>query len=499
MRFIALSTLLFTLLLAATGWSLIVTQDFSKPDGKTLMELPGMLQWRLLGGQAELTSEGLKLAGENAIVLPKGMPWVKHLRASVELRVNERLSSTGWGVAGLTLYRDGSNYWRFEFVEDPDLTTHRLELVENLRANWQAQGPVSKLEPETEGGLAWHYGQWYRFDFELSPEGLTGRVTSMANPQETMSISYPVGQSSDVLRQGKLGLFAGAMDMTVRRVELELPDEALQGLAQPETPRVLVLEDELPGYSQKTCETLVEWLRSAGYQTESIDGRSLGDEGLRDKCELLVLADSSSFPLLGVAELETFLSQGGRLLALGGPTFENLLLDTPEGWVALQEALAQIQPAQWILRDMNELQLAAVTRASGNPESDYLLQVNVDAPEGLPNSLKVDVENLTNWDNITLLKFETSPVPGDDWLTCLWAKGEKGRSLTVEWKETDNTRWIATIELADDWKHYVLRPEDFKFWPDGSPAARESTKPTFTKAMALTVGPAAGLDRKSVV
>lgn len=492
MRFFALSTLLITLLLAAAGWSLTVTQDFSKPEGKTLMELPGMLQWRLLGGQAELTSEGLKIAGENAIVLPKGMPWVKKLRASVELRINERLNSTGWAVAGLTLYRDVSNFWRFEFVEDPDLTNHRLELVENLRANWQAQGPVSKLTEETEGGLTWRYGEWYRFDLELSPERLTGRVTSLANPQETMSISYPVGQSSDVLRQGKLGLFAGAMDMTVRKVTLDLPEEALQSISLSEQPRVLVLDDDLPGYSRKTCETLVEWLRSAGYQTELIDGRSLGDEGLREKCELLVLADSRSFPLLAVPELETFLSQGGRLLALGGPTFQDLVMDTPSGWLPVREALAQTKPSLMVLDDFTRVDVDAMTRASGNPAAICTRSVVSDAPAGLPNALEFKLSDLTNWDTTTVARYEQSPFPADDWLTCLWAKGEKGRSLNVEWKESDGTRWIAVVELAGDWKHYVLRPEDFKFWSDGSPPERESTKPRFTQAMALTIGPASG-------
>ena len=62
------------------------------------------------------------------------------------------------------------------------------------------------------------------------------------------------------------------------------------------------------------------------------------------------------------------------------------------------------------------------------------------------------------------------PFPTNHTLTCFRAKGGPlTRQLSLEWREDDNSRWIATVDLTTEWKDYTLLPDSFKPWPVPAP------------------------------
>ena len=65
------------------------------------------------------------------------------------------------------------------------------------------------------------------------------------------------------------------------------------------------------------------------------------------------------------------------------------------------------------------------------------------------------------------------PFPTNHTLTCFRAKGGPlTRQLSLEWREDDNSRWIATVDLTPEWKDYALLPDRFKPWPVPSPGEK---------------------------
>ena len=74
------------------------------------------------------------------------------------------------------------------------------------------------------------------------------------------------------------------------------------------------------------------------------------------------------------------------------------------------------------------------------------------------------MDKLTGWDTF-LSPPLTNPFPPGHVLTCFRARGTpQTRQLALEWTERDGSRWIATVDLAPEWRDYALPPEAFKPW-----------------------------------
>ena len=82
------------------------------------------------------------------------------------------------------------------------------------------------------------------------------------------------------------------------------------------------------------------------------------------------------------------------------------------------------------------------------------------------------IGRLGGWETLLSPPLER-PFPTGHTLTCFRAKGGPlTRQLSLEWREDDDSRWIATVDLTTEWKDYTLLPDRFKPWPVPSPGEK---------------------------
>ena len=87
------------------------------------------------------------------------------------------------------------------------------------------------------------------------------------------------------------------------------------------------------------------------------------------------------------------------------------------------------------------------------------------------------IGHLGGWETLTSPALER-PFPASQTLTCFRAKGgPHTRQLSLEWREDNDSRWIATVDLTTEWKDYTLLPDRFKAWPVPGPGEKRGPVP----------------------
>lgn len=268
----------------------------------------------------------------------------------------------------------------------------------------------------------------------------------------------------------------------------------------PRDARALALVDELSGLDRALARELAQGARGAGYAVEEIDAAALAREGALDPrgVDLLILAGARSLPAAAAPALEKYLAGGGDLLALGLPLFERPLARAGGRWMAradFEEELRSVRPER-ILFDFEDSgsgrDLSRWIRHANDPRSPARFEVAADERGG---ALRVAIENLSGWDVLEapLAASGAASFPPGHAVTCFRARGGPAtRELAVEWAEEDGSRWIATVDLASEWRTYALLPEAFEPWqpPPGRGKPGDRFEPArarrFTVGLALT-------------
>jgi hypothetical protein len=192
-------------------------------------------------------------------------------------------------------------------------------------------------------------------------------------------------------------------------------------------------------------------------------------------------------PAIATTHLVSYLKQGGDLLAMGLPLWNEASFWLGGKWISRREyedALAQQRPRQ-IIVDFERTNLAGWRRSSNAPESPVQHGLESDDTGGV---LHVRADRVTGWETYASPEL-THPFPAGHTLTCVRAKGgPKTRQLALEWTERDGSRWIATVDLAPTWRHYVLEPAAFKAWQSPAGRGRPGDQLRVHDAARFTVG-----------
>lgn len=426
--------------------------DFSAPSR---YERLGSAAWTIGDGAARFRGGG----GEARLLALT--PSSDRVRVEADVTVDERLSDQ-WTYAGLCLYLDAGNHWQLMLVEGPD-GRHYPELLERMSGTHQAQrgdaGPGSALSGAVTGELrTWAKGVRYRLAMELTPEGITGTVTDTATGARwEQTFSFAVGQA---VKEGRPGMLvrgcAGAFSAFAATVQ----PSAAEVIAPAERGRLgtaLLLDDP----DRAVAAALATALRQYGFGVTEVTWDDLESKRLGD-ADLVVLADARRLCTRGRDRLLEALHSGGKLISIGAPALSELLTATPEGYRDKDQwadaFTKQVQPVPVALPANPWLHTAGDGDTTSRMESDG---------EGAWHA----TVNHRSWD---IYQAQFAGVFGEDRrLLVLEAKGDAATpELSLEFREQDHSRWIATIKLSEQWKRYVLSAADFAYWDDSDAVGR---------------------------
>ncbi len=138
-----------------------------------------------------------------------------------------------------------------------------------------------------------------------------------------------------------------------------------------------------------------------GYTTEFISATVLTNQTAltAKRYDLLVLPGARSLPMASAPTIESYLREGGDLLALGLPAWQSPLFQVKGQWMSRQsyeEAIAA-QRAQHIIEDFDHADLKRWTHSTFEPgaQTEYELAA---ADHG--KALHVTVRHLSGWDTL---------------------------------------------------------------------------------------------------
>lgn len=180
---------------------------------------------------------------------------------------------------------------------------------------------------------------------------------------------------------------------------------------------------------------------------------------------LLILCDSQTLPARAVDPIVHFVRAGGDIMALGGPAFSNPQWHRDGKWITKADYLRMLASSKTGAPLFDLKNAASWTHSSSQEDSGSKISIDADA------ALRMDFVGYDNWENFSSPAINPNAARANhhDALTCFRARGSPGTSqLAVEWRETDGSRWIATIALSPKWQNYFLPPSVFAFWSRGN-------------------------------
>lgn len=239
------------------------------------------------------------------------------------------------------------------------------------------------------------------------------------------------------------------------------------------------IDPTTPGFIQK----LQGQLEGAGYSVTTAGIDRLAN--LEESFDLIVLADASSLPLEAIDTFQRHFASGGDIVALRAPMWKKQLIHKNGEWVERDTYLKQQafnQPGD-ILFDFSKDNPDGWQREAGKPELPYRWTTEIDPVSGR-KALRVQITDLEGFDNMISPRLK-SPFGGDSTLTILSARGtSQTTQLAIRWEEVDGSRWTTVIPLSQEWRQYILHPQNFR-WSGGG-KDRENTAFNPSQAVRIT-------------
>ncbi|MBN2451161.1 MAG: hypothetical protein JXR77_12275, partial [Lentisphaeria bacterium] len=224
----------------------------------------------------------------------------------------------------------------------------------------------------------------------------------------------------------------------------------------------------------------------------ALDHRVLDNPHLMrpDAVPLLVLCDPRSIPSGARDALPGYLARGGKILVLGGDPFRYILWEFEGRWCTSDEYRQAMFGA---LRSRSLFAFDTDTegvwqRGSNTPEKEAGVRWEADGADG--GCLAVHIADLSGWET-----FQHAVPPGSipedhTWLTLQLQADEQTPQVAVEIRETDGSRWIATVPVGRGWQGVALPPSAFHYWHDSTSEGRGEPGDALvlSRAAAISIG-----------
>jgi len=240
-------------------------------------------------------------------------------------------------------------------------------------------------------------------------------------------------------------------------------------LAAPEATarQVAVLGDSLPGMDPATTEAVGAALRREGFKVVFLTAEQVCDPKTLSAARffLYVIPSPQCYPANGAEALASYLKARGNLLILGTPLSEPLwrLGDLWLDRSGMREVIARVKPDR-IVYDFDDGRRPAAWTRSNRRATHCVAEVVPGGAEGSAGCLQVTMDYQDGQPNGWGGPLDPNATPASGGLLSFWAKGD-GRTPRVNVRLFEGPgpqdRGIAVVSLTKEWKHYVLRAEDF--------------------------------------
>lgn len=248
--------------------------------------------------------------------------------------------------------------------------------------------------------------------------------------------------------------------------------------------RAALLRTGLPTEDTQLGSELSKQVASAGYQVAEIGLDELRDETRLAEFDLLVVPDGSRLPAAAMRTVDAYLRGGGDLIALKTPLWRSPLLKSNGDWVTPKEYELDKSddPPEHVLLDFSGGS-SGWMRSTNAPDIRSIYETISGGPNPGSRALHAVIPRLASWDTIGVWN-SAGAFPSGDKLTVFHAKGGPNTTqLSVEWREKDGSRWIAVVPLTQEWKRFVLAPNDFRFWHSVPARAGDIFRPENAEAL----------------
>lgn len=415
----------------------------------------------------------------NGFVFPSVAPCRHDVSAEADIRIKQRLCSSGWNFAGVALYLDDANYWMLSLVEGPD-GKHTVDFIENHDGVWQAQNE-SKTALIREGNVSfpWKSDVTYRLRLAFRAGKVCAEVSDPADGHTLGTASY-AWKSAKAVRSGRSALIVHASAAVCDAFKIGLRENPSRAT------RVALLDDALPGHDQAANARLAEALTQKGFGVTRLTAEQLlaPDDLTGDAFSVLIVPQCASLPAQAAEAVLRFAQEGGHLVFIGGPLLDHALWQVDGRWRdadGLASILQTVTPAHWPFVIGTGLDLKAWHRSCQDNAVVSTFRVVNEGPAQAP-CLRVDIPELSGWDMRQSPELPHLFGEGDTFFSFLGKGDAKTSQLAVEIIERDGSRWIATAALTPEWRRVGLRLSDFHFWHDSVTAgkrgyAKDALKP----------------------
>ena len=248
----------------------------------------------------------------------------------------------------------------------------------------------------------------------------------------------------------------------------------------------LIISSEFKGVDKQLISGLEQSISNAGYETDKKEIEEIiSMDNINKKYDLLIIPNASTLPADSLNVIENFIKNGGKIIALNTPSWNNLSAKINGKWKSRSEikiADTDFKNSIKVL-DFSKEDLDKWSPGTASDTGKYNYEVvNIDEK----TALRFSSSQSGGWNTIRNANLSGIFNNGNN-LVMFWAKGSANTNkLTIEFAETDNSRWIATVSLTNDWKFYVLAPFEFAKWdPDNSFPNKEVFNPTNAYQLAI--------------
>ncbi|MHC4799553.1 MAG: glycoside hydrolase 5 family protein, partial [Planctomycetota bacterium] len=185
-----------------------------------------------------------------------------------------------------------------------------------------------------------------------------------------------------------------------------------------------------------------------------------------DYIDLLVLPNANILPAQSMTVIESFAQYGGNIIALKTPMFQQPMLNLQGQWATRKEfrlRRGHVLP-EHVFLDFTPDDIVGWEREGNDLDKPITYETVAQGPAPNSRSLHVIIPDHTNYDAIGATDLD-NPFADRHTLTVFSAKGgPRTNQLRLEWRETDESRWVAVVPLTQMWQQYVLKPENFHYW-----------------------------------